>query len=619
MAKIKGMDISHWQGNIDFKKVAADGIKFAVLRDGYRKTLDSRFVEYVKGCQQNGIYVMAYHFIYTDGATPKQNAQSSYDNLKKAGLDPTKTWIAADLEYDTWTKNGEKCTKAKCTQYTKEYLDALKALGCNKLFIYTNQDYYKNYYDWFQLKYPIWLADYEGDPNYDCVMQQYSSSGKVNGISGNVDMDWLFDESMMKDAQTTTKTETTTQKKEETIAVTANRVIAVAKAEVGYKEKASNSNLDNKTANAGSADYTKYARDFDQKYPNWYNGKKNGFAWCDMFVDWCFLTAFGYKKALELLCQPEKSAGAGCTYSYNYYKNKGQVGRTPKKGAQIFFGVPGDFSHTGLVYDFDNSNVYTIEGNTSDQVAYRQYSRSKSNIYYGYPNYSGSVNASDAGTDIPVSTSDGSLSIGMTGAAVETMQKMLIKLGYSCGSAGADGDFGNYTLAALKKFQIENGLTVDEIYGPKSKAKLTELYTAATKPATSTTTKTTEQIAKEVINGKWGNGDERKKKLEAAGYNYSTVQNKVNELLGGGSKTVTSTATNTNVKVDYARSFSKSIAKTYTTTANLNLRAGASTSKTVITVIPKGKKVTCYGYYTGDWYYVKYGDYTGFCSKDWLQ
>ena len=78
--------------------------------------------------------------------------------------------------------NREKCTKERCTRYTKEYLNALKALGCNKLFIYTNQDYYKNYYDWSQLDYPIWLADYEGDPNYDCVIQQYSSSGKVNGI-----------------------------------------------------------------------------------------------------------------------------------------------------------------------------------------------------------------------------------------------------------------------------------------------------------------------------------------------------------------------------------------------------------------------------------------------------
>ena len=619
--KIKGMDISYWQGSIDFKKVAADGIKFVVLRDGYRKTLDSRFVEYVKGCQNNGIYVMAYHFIYTDGATPKQNAQSSYDNLKAAGLDPTKTWIAADLEYDTWTKNGEKCTKAKCTQYTKEYLDALKALGCNKLFIYTNQDYYKNYYDWSQLKYPVWLADYEGDPNYDCVMQQYTSSGKVNGISGNVDMDWLFDASMMSDNTSTTTEEITKKETETMIEVTADRVIAVAKAEVGYKEKASNANLDDKTANAGSANYTKYARDFDQKYPNWYNGKKNGFAWCDMFVDWCFLTAFGYQKALELLCQPEKSAGAGCTYSYNYYKNKGQVGTTPKVGAQIFFGSPGNFSHTGLVYKFDNSYVYTIEGNTSDQVAYRQYSRSKSNIYYGYPNYSGTIKESDAGTDIPTSTGDGNLTLGMTGAAVETMQKMLIKLGYSCGSAGADGSFGNNTLTALKKFQQANGLTVDGIYGPKSKAKLTELYAAATKSSssTNTTTKTTEEIAKEVINGKWGNGDERKKKLEAAGYNYRTIQDKVNELVGGGSTTTTSTETNTTVKVDYAQSFSKSIAKTYTTTTRLRLRAGASTSKDVITIMPKGAKVTCYGYYTGNWYYVKYNNLTGFCAKEYLK
>lgn len=621
MAKIKGMDISYWQGTVDFKKVAADGIKFAVLREGYRKTIDGKFLDYVKGCQQNGIYVMAYHFIYTDNATTKQNAQSTYDNIKKAGLDPTNTWIAADLEYDTWTKNGEKCTKAKCTQYTKEYLDALKALGCNKLFIYTNNDYYKNYYDWSQLKYPIWLADYSGDLDHNCVMQQYSSSGKVNGISGNVDMDWLFDESMMTGTNATTPTqETAKEETQKMIEVTAERVIAVARAEVGYKEKASNSQLDDKTANAGSANYTKYARDFDKNYPNWYNGKKNGYAWCDMFVDWCFLTAFGYKKALELLCQPEKSAGAGCTYSYNYYKNKGQVGTAPKIGAQIFFGTPGDFSHTGLVYDFDNSYVYTIEGNTSDQVAYRKYSRSKSNIYYGYPNYSGTVSESVVGTDIPTSTDDGSLRQGMTGSAVETMQKMLIKLGYSCGSSGADGDFGKNTLAAVKKFQEENGLTVDGVYGPKTKAKLTELYNAATatKPA-ETTTKSTDEIAKEVIDGKWGNGDERKKKLEAAGYNYRTIQDKVNELVGGGTKTTTSTQTNTTVKVDYAKSFSKSIAKTYTVTGNLNLRAGASTSKAIITVIPKGDKVTCYGYYTGDWYYVKYGKYTGFCSKQYLK
>ena len=529
MAKIKGIDISYHQGNIDFKKVVKDGIKFAVIRQGYRKSVDSKFLTYVKGCLSNNIPIMVYHFIYTDGATPKQNAQSTYNNIKKIGLDPTKIWIAADLEYDTWKKNGQKCTRAKCTKYTKQYLDTLKSLGCNKLFIYVNIDYYKNYYDWSQLKYPIWLADYNGEPNYSCVMQQYTSGGKVNGISGNVDVNWLFDESMLKDEKTTvTKTSSTE------ITITADKVLNIARGELGYKEKASNSNLDNKTANAGSSNYTKYARDFDTKYTNWYNGKKNGYAWCDMFVDWCFLTAFGSKKAMELLCQPEKSAGAGCIYSYSYYNKKGQTGRIPKVGAQIFFGkTPQTLEHTGLVYKFDDTYVYTIEGNSSNMVAERKYKRSATNLWYGYPKYEGTIKASAQGTDLPT---------------------------------------------------------------PK---------------------KTIEEIAKEVIDGKWGSGEQRKAQLKNAGYDYQTVQNKVNELLGGKSQTVkTSTST---VKVEAAKGFNKALAKTFTTTAKVNMRAGAGTSKTILTVVPNNTAVKCYGYYTNDWYYVKYKDFTGFIYSKYLK
>ena len=167
-------------------------------------------------------------------------------------------------------------------------------------------------------------------------------------------------------------------------------MIAVAVTQIGYKEKASNASLDDSTANAGSGNYTKYARDFDQKYPNWYNGKKNGFAWCDMFVDWCFLTAFGYEKALALLCQPEKSAGAGCTYSLRYFNNRGQFHTSnPQAGDQIFFGTSLDnATHTGIVEKVTSSKVTTIEGNTSDQVARRNYSLSNSRILgYGRPAY----------------------------------------------------------------------------------------------------------------------------------------------------------------------------------------------------------------------------------------
>lgn len=70
----------------------------------------------------------------------------------------------------------------------------------------------------------------------------------------------------------------------------------------------------------------------------------------------------------------------------------------------------------------------------------------------------------------------GYLMKGDTGSAVKTMQTMLIACGYSCGSSGVDGSFGNATLKALKKFQKAYGLEVDGYYGSKSKAKLTKVY-----------------------------------------------------------------------------------------------------------------------------------------------
>lgn len=177
---------------------------------------------------------------------------------------------------------------------------------------------------------------------------------------------------------------------------TAAQVIAIAKSQVGYLEKASNYNLDSTTGNAGYSNYTKYARDFDQKWTSFYNGKKQGAEWCDMFNDWCHVMAAGGdpEAARAVLCQPAKSAGAGCYYSAQYYKAAGRWGSTPQLGAQIFFR---NFAHTGLVYAYDSTYVYTIEGNTSSAsgvvsngggVAMKSYRRTSSDIDgYGYPKY----------------------------------------------------------------------------------------------------------------------------------------------------------------------------------------------------------------------------------------
>lgn len=139
----------------------------------------------------------------------------------------------------------------------------------------------------------------------------------------------------------------------------AKDLIKVAMGQVGYLEKKSNSQLDNKTANAGYNNYTKYARDLVIAIGSPY---ANGVAWCDVFVDWCFIQSFGLTEAKKLL-------GGWSAYtptSAQYYKSAGKYYKSnPKMGDQIFFKDSKGICHTGIVYDVDSKKVYTIEGNTS--------------------------------------------------------------------------------------------------------------------------------------------------------------------------------------------------------------------------------------------------------------
>lgn len=148
------------------------------------------------------------------------------------------------------------------------------------------------------------------------------------------------------------------------------KVISVALGEVGYLEKETNDCLDDRTANAGDSNYTKYARDLDQL--DFYNGDKNGCAWCDVFIDWCFFKAYGKKAALAITFQPKWSVinrGAGCRYSRRYYQEKGRLFDFPQPGDQVFFYASDGQTvcHTGLVYAVDDRFVYTVEGNTSSE------------------------------------------------------------------------------------------------------------------------------------------------------------------------------------------------------------------------------------------------------------
>ena len=271
----------------------------------------------------------------------------------------------------------------------------------------------------------------------------------------------------------------------------ASEVVAIALSQIGYKEKASNKNLDDNTANAGSANWTKYARDLAAA--GYYNGNKNGYAWCDVFTDWCFFKAYGAKEGQRIECQTG-DCGAGCTFSMRYYQAKGRFDKNPKVGDQIFFRYSGSSGadHTGIVVEVTSSQIVTVEGNSGKQVKKNTYARSNGSIIgYGHPLYDEADGTTAAPAPAPVtetkkteatekavSVSLKQLSQGSTGAQVKTIQRIIYVRGINS-KIDIDGDFGPITKAgviALQKKLFPN--TSSEWDGVVGKNTWTAILTA---------------------------------------------------------------------------------------------------------------------------------------------
>lgn len=264
--------------------------------------------------------------------------------------------------------------------------------------------------------------------------------------------------------------------------------VGTAEKYLGYKEKATNANLDSFEGNAGRGNWNRFARDVDQ-YTDWMNGRKNGYEWCSMAVSGWALEAFGYPLAREILRQPKRSLAASCGYAANYYKNAGAYYKTPKKGDQVFFRNAGGICHTGVVDQVGDSWVETVEGNSSNMVMRHVYNLGDSYIDgYGRPNWKLAEPLPDPEDEQkpgPKPVQHPQIRYGSNGKAVEELQSKLVQLGYDLGKYGLDkngidGDFGAATEKAVRAFQAANKLEVDGIVGPKTWAKLDELSAAST-------------------------------------------------------------------------------------------------------------------------------------------
>lgn len=195
----KGIDVSKYQGIIDWNKVKADGISFVMVRAGFgnvKSQIDPKFVANVEGALSVGLHVGAYWFSYAYNTNMvKQEAE-----LFKSVLEPYKGKIdfpvVYDFEYDSVNyakKNGVNIAKKIATEFASLFCKEMEKYGWYSM-NYTNLDYYNNYFDQSIMKsIDTWYANWSvNKPNINCGIWQYSNKGKVNGISGDVDLDYSY-------------------------------------------------------------------------------------------------------------------------------------------------------------------------------------------------------------------------------------------------------------------------------------------------------------------------------------------------------------------------------------------------------------------------------------------
>lgn len=348
--EIKGIDVSAWQGKIDWKTVADYGMDFVIIRiTEAGNVVDSQFENNLAGCNKYNIPVGVYKYSYAMTIAEIQSeARKVVSTLNGRKIQFP---VFLDLEYNNQRTLGSESIH----KMADAFREIIEAAGY-KFAIYCNVDWYTNIICSHLKKYDFWIARYPANddgwlqerlrPDFG-VGWQYSSKAKIPGISGTVDRNVFY-----KDYAEETKEETVVDKLQEHTKL--GNYYANNGGTKPYLEKKSNAYLDDFTKNAGDKNYTKFARDVN----SWNQPGCQGQPWCAVYQFWKLVTVLGLTKALQIM-------GGGfynCQSVTRHAKEKGTWHSTPKKGALIIFR---NGSHIGSVNSFDSTYVYTNEGNTS--------------------------------------------------------------------------------------------------------------------------------------------------------------------------------------------------------------------------------------------------------------
>jgi len=470
--EFKGIDVSSNQGKPDWAKVAKSGIKFAILRVHQKTGIDGSFEYNYKGCKSNGILIGGYKYSYA--LTPAQAIDEAEDviaALNGRGLD-------FPVFYDLEWSNQRKLGKQAIENIAVAFLVRMKKAGY-KVGIYCNLGWYNNVLTDALRKYECWIAHYP-DPDNGTIQTrvkpkvgigwQYSSKGKVSGISGNVDMDVFY-----KDYRETTQKGETTMVKISNCGHDENGRYAGGKAgdQTGTEYQIMNwysrpwlcvLRFNDAKIAAMIADMaTKAAQNNLIGYDQGTAGNSN-----DRYSFWQHLKASNYDPAqITVACESDCSASTaaivkGAGYRLNnaklkavsiYLTTRNMRAAMKAAGAKVLtdskYLTSGDYLKAGDILLNDNHHV-AIAVTTGAKVS------TPSTTLTG-----------TFQTRLPI------LRKGSSGTAVAMLQAML--------GVEADGQFGNDTYDSLKVFQKNVGVKANGTCGIDTWKRVIEHMKANTK------------------------------------------------------------------------------------------------------------------------------------------
>jgi GH25 family lysozyme M1 (1,4-beta-N-acetylmuramidase) len=190
-----GIDVSKWQGDIDFNKVKGAGATFVMMRIGVQKSalgeleIDKYYLQNIKNAKEAGLKVGVY--LYSIASSKKEAIEHANWVLKT--LDNEKLDLPVVFDWESWSKwNSFKISFHEINAIADSYIKTVKDAGYEGM-LYSSKFYLENIWE-NKNDYPVWLAHYTEKTSYQgkYIMWQLCNNGRIDGINGDVDIDILY-------------------------------------------------------------------------------------------------------------------------------------------------------------------------------------------------------------------------------------------------------------------------------------------------------------------------------------------------------------------------------------------------------------------------------------------